>query len=109
MPDKDPKSGRFLAGNSGGGRPQGSRNKLGKAFLGALERDFAEHGEDAIAAAREQKPAEYLKIVAGLLPKELLVQKDPINEMSDEEIADVLETLRGMVAQDGKGGHRPTH
>ena len=109
MPEKDPKTGRFLTGNSGGGRPKGSRNKLGEQFLEALTQDFAEHGQEAIVACREEKPTEYLKVIAGLLPKELLVRKDPVDEMSDEEIADALDILRGIVAGDGERPHRPTH
>jgi len=38
-------------------------------------------------------PAEYVKIIASLLPKELLVRKDPMNEMSDEEIDDVINEI----------------
>ena len=109
MSERNTKTGRFLSGNSGGGRPKGSRNKLGEQFLEALTQDFAEHGQDAIVACREEKPTEYVKVVAGLLPKELLVRKDPVNDMSDEEIIDVLEILRGIVAGDGERPHKATH
>jgi len=109
MSERNTETGRFLTGNSGGGRPKGSRNKLGEQFLSALAEDFAEHGHEAIVACREAKPTEYLKVVAGLLPRELQVLKDPVNEMSDEEIADVLDILRGIVAGDGERPHRPTH
>ena len=109
VPEEDPETGRFLTGNSGGGRPKGSRNKLGEAFLEALAEDFAEHGPAAIVACREEKPTEYVKVIAGLLPKELLLRKDPIDEMSDEEIADVLETLRGIVAAGRGSGHQKAH
>ena len=77
MSERDAETGRFLTGNSGGGRPKGSRNKLGEQFLEALAQDFAEHGQQAIVDCREEKPTEYVKVVAGLLPKELLVRKDP--------------------------------
>lgn len=109
MPEKDPETGRFLTGNSGGGRPKGSRNKLGEQFLEALAQDFAENGREAIVACREEKPTEYVKVVASLLPKELLVRKDPVNEMSDEEIADALDILRGMVAGGGERSPGPAH
>ncbi len=109
MSEKDPETGRFLTGNSGGGRPKGSRNRLGEQFLSVLAEDFAEHGHEAIVACREAKPTEYLKVVAGLLPGEIQVLKDPVNEMSDEEIADALDTLKRIVAGDGERPHRPTH
>jgi len=109
MSDRVSNTGRFLTGNSGGGRPKGSRNKLGEQFLEALAQDFTAHGQEAIVACREKKPAEYMRIVAGLPPKELQVLKDPVNEMSDEEIADVLDILRGIVAGNGERPHRPAH
>jgi hypothetical protein len=37
-PQQDEK-GRFLTGNSGGGRPKGSRNQLGEAFVADLYAD----------------------------------------------------------------------
>jgi hypothetical protein len=105
MADRDPESGRFLPGNIGGGRRKGSRNKLGEEFLEALAQDFAEHGRGAIVACREQRPAEYVKVVANLLPKELLLRKDPVDELTDQEIADALDVLRGFVARAGERPH----
>jgi hypothetical protein len=109
MPERNTKTGRFLTGNIGGGRPKGSRNRLGEQFLEALSHDFTAHGQQAIVACREEKPTEYLKVVANLLPKELLVRKDPVDEMSDKEIADGLEILRGIVTGNGKRTDKATH
>ncbi len=109
MTDRNPETGRFLTGNSGGGRPKGSRNRLGEQFLETLAQDFAVHGQQAIVDCREEKPTEYVKVVAGLLPKELLVRKDPVDEMSDKEISDALDILRGIVAGDGERPHKATH
>jgi hypothetical protein len=109
MPERNTETGRFLTGNNGGGRPKGSRNKLGEQFLEALAQDFTVHGQAAIVACREEKPTEYLKVVASLLPKELLVRKDPLDEMSNEEIAEALDILRGSVAGGGEHAHEATH
>jgi hypothetical protein len=66
--------GRFLAGNSGnGGRPKGSRNKLGEDFLNVLAADFEQHGQRVIEKVRETKPEAYLRVVADLLPKDVKV------------------------------------
>ena len=67
-------NGRFITGNIGGGRKPGSRNKLGEAFIEALSADFEQHGEAVIAAVRIEKPNQYLKVIASILPKEIAAQ-----------------------------------
>jgi hypothetical protein len=37
MAQRDTKTGRFLAGNSGGGRKPGSRNKLSESFIADVQ------------------------------------------------------------------------
>lgn len=53
------------------GRPKGARHKLGQAFLDAMLKDFSEHGEVVIENVRTEKPDQYLKVVASILPKEI--------------------------------------
>lgn len=75
LPEKKSKSAvtRFKPGQSGNpaGRPKGSRNKLGEAFLKKLEQDFKRHGEEVIEAVRLEKPDVYLKVVAQIVPKQM--------------------------------------
>jgi hypothetical protein len=100
VPEKDPKTGRFLAGNSGfGGRKKGSRNKLGEAFIEALHDDFAEHGVAAIQVVRAEKPDQYLKVIASLLPKEMnLNVREQFSEMTDDELAERARLLARELA-----------
>jgi len=71
MPIKDT---RFQPGNPGGpGRPVGSKNKLSENFLHALAEDFEKHGIDAIERVCKDSPGEYLRVIAGLIPKEFLL------------------------------------
>jgi Family of unknown function (DUF5681) len=65
---------RFKAGVSGNpaGRPAGAKNRLQGDFLHALAEDFREHGREAIRIMRIERPAEYVKVVASLMPNELL-------------------------------------
>jgi len=68
---------RFKKGQSGNpkGRKKGSRNKITKAYLNALRKDFLEHGESTLKKVREKDPKAYMKLVADLVPKE--VDLDP--------------------------------
>lgn len=92
-PAQDEK-GRFVSGNIGGGRPKGSRNKLGEAFISALHDDFAEHGVAAIQAVRTERPHEYLKVVASILPKELKISSE--SELSDEQLDQRIREIAGV-------------
>ena len=85
-PEQDEK-GRFIAGNSGnGGRKPGSRAKLGEAFVADLCADWEKHGIETIARVREQRPHEYLKVVASILPKDLNMNVSPVEHMTDDEL-----------------------
>ena len=58
------------------GRPRGARSKLTEAFLNALQQDFAEHGEAVVRAVRSERPADYLRTVAALMPKQVEGSED---------------------------------
>jgi hypothetical protein len=99
---------KFAAGQSGNpaGRPKGSRNKLGEAFVSALHADFQEHGVDVIARVRLEKPDQYLKVVASLLPKEIKIEA--VNDLSDgqldQRIKQLLAALAELGLEDGASG-----
>jgi hypothetical protein len=87
--------GHFLPGH-GMGRPKGSRNKLGEQFLSDLQKLWEQEGADVLKEARQEKPMEFAKMVAGLLPKELLVRTAPEQEMTDDELAETIDRLRAI-------------
>ncbi|HKH21687.1 MAG TPA: DUF5681 domain-containing protein [Gammaproteobacteria bacterium] len=62
----------WCKGQSGnpGGRSQGSRRKLNDAFLRALARDFAVHGEEVIQRVREDNPVAYFNGMLSLVLKD---------------------------------------
>ena len=103
---------QFKPGNPG--RPKGSRNKLGEAFIEALHDDFQTHGIAAIAAVREKKPDQYLKVIASILPKDLNINVNNLGEMSDDELVERIRnldaTIRPFLAAQGEddfgGGDR---
>ena len=109
-PKKDPRdtlSPAWQPGQSGNpkGRPKGSRNKLGESFLTDLQADWAEHGSAVIKTVRAERPHEYLKVVASILPKELNVRVDPLDEMDDDELTAILAAARAAcrLHQEGRG------
>lgn len=104
--DRDEK-GRFLTGNGGGGRPKGSRNKLGEQFLSDLYDDWQEHGRAVIETVRAEKPDVYLKTVASILPRQ--IQVDNKTDMTDEQLNERIRQLADFVnfaigSADGAGG-----
>jgi len=88
---------RFGPGNPG--RPKGARNKLGEAFIEALHDDFNQYGVEAIQKTRTEKPDQYLKVIASLLPKDVNLNiTDDTSEMSDDELAERIQRLTATVA-----------
>lgn len=105
-PEQDEKTGRFVSGNIGGGRPKGSRNKLGEAFLNDMLADWEEHGIQTIQNVRTEKPDVYLKVVASILPKDLNVNVNNMDDYNDDEliqrIRDIDAAIRPFLAAQGE-------
>lgn len=91
------------------GRPKGSRNKLGEAFIEAMHDDFKAHGIEAIEKVRHERPHEYLKVIASILPKELHVTDATLGDMSDDDLIGLLAAVRSITTADhGKKAHGRT-
>lgn len=85
-----------------GGKPVGSRNALQGDFMRALAEDFAAHGVQAIKKTREDSPAQYVKIVASLMPKELEIKR-PLEEMTDDDLIAGVAALQSYLDAQGAG------
>ena len=112
--EKRDESGKFIVPPKSPGRPKGARSKLGEAFLEAMLENFSAHGPETIEAVRAEKPDQYLKVIASILPKEMnLNVTEQFSEMTDDELADRARRLARDLApllsgvgsdQEGIGG-----
>lgn len=96
---------RFKPGQSGNpaGKPKGSRNKLGEAFIEALHDSFIQHGAATIERVRQEDPTAYVKVCAGLLPKELKIER--VDELNDEQLDQRIRQLASIIGVEiGAGG-----
>src|SRR5580692_6899256 len=79
------------------GRPKGSRNRLGEQFIQALQADFEKHGVSTIQKVRTDRPHEYLKIVASLLPKQIEIKEGAFDDLSDEQLTVLVMAARSTL------------
>lgn len=109
-PKKQGLSAAWESGKSGNpaGRPKGSRNKLGEAFLEDMLADWEANGPAAIREVRETKPDAYLKVVASILPRDLNINVNQTDHMTDEQLIERIRSLdvaiRPFLEIEGTGG-----
>jgi hypothetical protein len=83
-----------------GGRAKGARNRIAYKLIEALERDFQEHGEEAVRITRIERPYDYLKIIASVIPRELeIVTENRVMELTDDELNDLIEARLAELAE----------
>lgn len=95
---------RFQPGNPG--RPKGARNKLQEDFLKDVLTAWEAKGASAIDDMIADKPGEFVKMVAGLMPKEATLTINDHSEMTDDELAERVRSLAAQLAPfliDGTG------
>jgi hypothetical protein len=86
------------------GRPKGSRNKLGEAFISALHDDFIANGEKVIETVRAEKPDAYLKVIASILPKQFELDGNLLTKFTDEQLGQLVAALDAWVQANGDAG-----
>ena len=71
---------------------------LGSKLADDLYSSFVEHGPAAIKKVRLERPADYLRIIASLMPKQVEIQTDPFDGVSDHELAAIVALAQSQVA-----------
>ena len=90
---------RFKKGQkqpAGAGRPAGLRDRITSALLTELANDFEKHGAKAVVAVRETDPTGYLRVMAGLLPKEIELKR-PLEGVTDDKLAEAIDMLADVI------------
>lgn len=73
--DKD--TGQFQVGHTGiGGRPRGSRNKLGERFVSDLLAEWKRSGPECLRRLASENPAAFVRAVGNVLPAQLEAELD---------------------------------
>jgi hypothetical protein len=87
----------FKPGQSGNpkGRPKNARSVVSNKFLNSVMEDYEEFGPAALQKAREDDPMGYIRMVASLLPKEIVVARRENEDMSDDELRREIAALEG--------------
>lgn len=93
---------QFAPGNPGPGK--GIRKRLAGDFVRELHRDFNEHGPEAIAKCRTQRPAEYVRIIASLLPKQIDIRESDLADTDDDALESFLALARSALLGRGEAG-----
>lgn len=98
-PQKQGLSPAWAPGQSGNpaGRPKGARNKLGEQFIDDLYADWKEHGVSTLARVRAEKPDQYLKVVASILPKDLNVNINNMDDLTDDQLIQRIRSLDAAI------------
>jgi hypothetical protein len=79
------------------GRPNTPQLQLLDLFVAALVADFEAGGAEAIATLRRFDPVNYLRLIAVMVPRQL-VDATSRNEDYDDEVADALDRVRDLAA-----------
>ena len=90
--------------------PNAARGALGQAFLRTLAASFRRDGAKRMRELSEQRPHDYLKLAAALLPKEYRLKEVDLTDMGDAELTRALTMVREAIRQkeqEGGGGPAP--
>jgi hypothetical protein len=100
----------FTVGNTIGkaGKPRGTRNRLASHVFEDLLQVWNEpikegsditRGKAALRIMSREKPADFAKLYAGVMPKEFVFE-NVVNELSDEDRRFIMEMLYAKDRQD---------
>ncbi|HTD73575.1 MAG TPA: hypothetical protein VK652_08600 [Steroidobacteraceae bacterium] len=118
MADERGARGQFLAGEkwagNKNGRPKGSpRKELAREFIEDMQRAWETNGAQVLAQVIQEDPAAFLRSMVAIMPKELDVNVNHYDDMSDDQIRQqfiaALREARALGVDIGDGGASSVH
>ena len=100
------KNGSFLPGGSPG-RPKNARNRLASRVFEDIFAHWSApaapdselcKGQEALETLYKEKPGEYLRLTASVLPKEFVFE-NVVSDLDDDQIDDLLAALRQRMVE----------
>ena len=76
------------------GRPANAKQKLSDKFLADMLEAWEAKGKDAIYRVIQDRPHEFIKAVAAIVPKDINVRTTAVQELSDDDLTAALIALR---------------
>jgi hypothetical protein len=67
--------------------------------LETLERDFQEHGEGVVKILRLEYPADYMRLIGSLVPRELEISDNRLGDLSQDELELAIDYARKRLAE----------
>ncbi len=104
--DTNQKPWLFKPGQSGNpaGKPKGAKHKLQEDFIKDVQAAWETRGKAAISAMIAEKPTDFVKMVAGLMPKDVTLNINDNSEMTDDELAGRIRDLAAQLSPFLLGG-----
>ena len=93
---------RYLVHERGPVLRSGNQNSRPVLLRAQIYADFRVNGKDVIETVRTERPHEYLKIVASILPKELHVTEATLDGMTEDDLIEFSATVRAIAV--GRAG-----
>lgn len=102
--------GRLLPGHTANpaGRPKGVRHRLSKNFLFDIAQHWQEEGGDILKRVTREDPATVLRVVASLVPRELITKMEigdednSLRDITPDDLRVVSKLRRALAESDGE-------
>lgn len=91
---------KWKPGQSGNpkGRPKNAKQKLSDTFLADMLEAWERDGKSAIERVIKDRPHEFIKSVAAIVPKDVNIRTEVVQELTDDELISALAALRSASA-----------